>query len=293
MENGLQAFKSELTDINSLYKKVKEVLILAENIDGKILVAPLNELRNALDHIMRLTTTFLENPDSIPATSKEFPKIKEHFLRAGYDGYELMALTLIDNIQSSGIVEFDQSEILQFYPTYTKDKTTILGIKKRLQEIRANKQPDNVEKWSPDNDFEKYLADINILAGIYGTINEHFNTLINEIIAIQSRSNIDILSRAIPKYAEINTEFLEIKADNDFTKLDRLAQIHKIFALNDGGLKIEKIKWWSKEIWKGVFIGLFVGIFLGSLFMYLKKEGPFKDNQPPTTTQDSTKIAKP
>jgi hypothetical protein len=48
-------FLRSFSDIKDLYLEVKEAIILAENFDKRndVYLSPLNELRNALDHLMR------------------------------------------------------------------------------------------------------------------------------------------------------------------------------------------------------------------------------------------------
>ena len=55
MNHSPEAFYAKLSDIKELYIEVKEAIILAENFDPShdVLLSPLTELRNSLDHIMR------------------------------------------------------------------------------------------------------------------------------------------------------------------------------------------------------------------------------------------------
>jgi hypothetical protein len=308
-KDDLETFKDELLPIIKLYGKIKEALILAENVgEGlRILVAPLNELRNALDHVMRAIDIFYFGTTDLAEALKELPKIKEHLLRAGYDGYELIALTLIDHIQQSNLKNYTPELISKIYPHYYEDENVVAKIKQALQEIRSNKKSENVEKWLPGNDFDKYLSNIDFLHQINENINnsilslqklkndkEEFDRLTNEINAICDKHDVDILTKVIPDYTKNKTEFLRITQNQDITHLQRLSEIHELFFLNQDDLRKQKGKWWTKEIKKGVIVGILVGLLVGVLFVYIKREGPFKESQKLSPAlQDNLQKAKP
>ena len=78
---------SKLKSISETYKIVKEYALLSEyyNAGNKVYVSILNELRNALDHIMR--SNYIKEEDSI---KKELEKAEGHLIRAGYDAFEVV-----------------------------------------------------------------------------------------------------------------------------------------------------------------------------------------------------------
>jgi hypothetical protein len=55
MSDPSKDFYSKLVELYDLYEKVKGAVILAENIHErrKVSIAPLNQLRSALDHIFK------------------------------------------------------------------------------------------------------------------------------------------------------------------------------------------------------------------------------------------------
>jgi hypothetical protein len=172
-------FIDDFVALSVLYQDVKDILILAENINNEqsLLLGPINELRNALDHVMRAFLNYNENP--LKAKS-EIPKIREHLLRAGYDGYEIIATTLIEKIQKSPIKEFETEIITKIFPDYfSKYKRELTAIIIALKDVRANKTPDKILEKTPNNDFNDYLVQIKNLLGISDTIFEYIPELQN------------------------------------------------------------------------------------------------------------------
>jgi len=123
-----------IQELASLYKKVKEGIILDENFDpnDRIHLGALNELRNALDHIMRAVL----NPDNY---SKEVIDARDHLLRAGYDAFESLAMTASQTIISS-LQKFDKDVIATICPDYYRViKPKIIDLKKELAKIRSGR----------------------------------------------------------------------------------------------------------------------------------------------------------
>lgn len=130
-----QYFLERLNEIKELYVEVKEAIILAENFDPshEVYLSPINELRNALDHIMR-SLIYEDKLDN------ELNEAKEHLYRAGYDAYEVMAINVGSAI-IKGIEEFDASIISTIYPTYYTDvKPRLIQAKVDLADTRAHKR---------------------------------------------------------------------------------------------------------------------------------------------------------
>lgn len=165
-------FYKNLLEVNCLYTEVKDIIILAEQLDPKnqIYLAPLNELRNALDHLMR---SLHENED--PA--KEFNEAKEHIYRAGYDAYELLNINLAEGIVEC--VEGYDTEIISivFPGYYTNIKPALIDIQVELADTRAHKRTDPV---SGIKTFTPYQAKVKTLYHHLKHCQEHVPSLAKE-----------------------------------------------------------------------------------------------------------------
>lgn len=165
-------FYKNLLEIRSLYTDVKEIIILAENLDPdqQVYLAPLNELRNAFDHLMR---SLQENEDP----EKQFNEAKEHIYRAGYDAYELLNINLAEGIVTS-IEKFDTDIISVVFPSYYQDiKPALIEIQVELADTRAHKRTD------PDSGiktFTPYKEKVLTLSDHLKRCQRHIPSLVKE-----------------------------------------------------------------------------------------------------------------
>jgi hypothetical protein len=130
-------FVKKIGEINQLYLQVKSIMILAENFDKEqdAYVAPINELRNALDHILRS----YEYPEKIDS---EFSEATEHLYRAGYDAYEILAINIVKRIVNS-LKNYPTDVITSIFPEYFhKIKPLLTDIQVGLADTRAHKRLD-------------------------------------------------------------------------------------------------------------------------------------------------------
>lgn len=125
-----------LSDAYSLYQEVKEIIVLAEctNGDNKYLISSVNELRNAFDHIMRSV-----NDSANIATHLD--KAKGHIYRAGYDAYEIIVISKMNEIMDIR-TRYSYDAIIEAYPDYLS-RIIPTTEKARLELIKAksNKSP--------------------------------------------------------------------------------------------------------------------------------------------------------
>jgi hypothetical protein len=126
--------KFDFSEIASLYKEVKKIVLLAENENNKkeVVLSSVNEMRNALDHLMRCYDE--DNFDH------QIDKAKGHLFRAGYDAYELL---VIENtiIIKEVFKNYNISIITKVFPEYFSEiYPTIEKLEKKLAEVRANKK---------------------------------------------------------------------------------------------------------------------------------------------------------
>ena len=127
----------EFKEIALLYKEIKKIVLLAENINEKqeVILSSINEMRNAFDHLMRC----YDNED-INLCKKQIEKSKGHLFRAGYDAYELIAIETIKNIKLN-FKNYTPDIILQVFPNYYNEIVFLIdNFEKNLANIRGNKK---------------------------------------------------------------------------------------------------------------------------------------------------------
>jgi hypothetical protein len=179
-------FYNCFSEVNKLYEEVKEIVLLAEyeNKEQKYLITSVNELRNALDHLMRS----INDPESL---KNNIEKSKGHLYRAGYDAYEILAISKLNEIRS--IKEhFSYEAILEAYPDY--HKRIIPCVKKAKDELayaRAHKKIGN-DSIDPDNEkkhFENFEMISKDLIDLCEDINLHIEG-INEAHKNKRRNDL-------------------------------------------------------------------------------------------------------
>ena len=114
MDNRLHCF-NKLEELFSLYDKVRQSVILLENFneEQKMYIAPINQLRSALDHIFKAINIC----DDFEQCEYELREAKEHLDRAGYDTMELLAanigITIVEKLK-----RYDTKTITEVFPYY-------------------------------------------------------------------------------------------------------------------------------------------------------------------------------
>lgn len=126
------SFYSKIQELLELYKNVKHFILLSEYYNSYSLpLAPINELRNALDHIMRASDP--ENNDF----ENEIKKAEGHIFRAGFDVCEIIAIDRI-NFLHDFIRKFSYQSIIRAFPDYDKEITPLITETKiKLADTRA------------------------------------------------------------------------------------------------------------------------------------------------------------
>jgi hypothetical protein len=128
-------YYTKLTSLLKVYSESKEAILLSEKFDpdGKIYLAPLNELRSAFDHVMRACHT----PEEI---ENQFDEAETHIRRAGYDAYEIFNVHMIQD-ELDSVKKYKSSIIAQVFPEYyTSVIPTFNDIKKDIASIRAHRK---------------------------------------------------------------------------------------------------------------------------------------------------------
>ena len=157
MDNRLHCF-NKLEELFSLYDKVRQAVILLENFneEQKMYIAPINQLRSALDHIFKA----INFCDDFEQCEYELREAKEHLDRAGYDTMELLAanigITIVEKLK-----KYDTKTITEVFPYYfTTIKPQLTDIKGIVASLRSDKKIDS------NKSFSAYFDHISILINI-------------------------------------------------------------------------------------------------------------------------------
>lgn len=154
MNNKLHCF-NKLEELYVLYDKVRLATILLENFNDehKMYLAPVNQLRSALDHVFKAINCN-ENTNQCDYELKE---AKEHLDRAGYDALELLAANIGISIVQK-LKKYNTKTITEVFPFYfTTIKPKLTDIKSIVATLRSDKK-NNSEK-----SFSEYFEQISML----------------------------------------------------------------------------------------------------------------------------------
>lgn len=93
MAEDYSYFNKGLEELLPLYSKVKGRIALAEKISDNVYLAAINELRNALDHLMRAPKRDKEG------VTNELSECKEHLIRAAFDAFDLISMEILNRTE--------------------------------------------------------------------------------------------------------------------------------------------------------------------------------------------------
>ena len=154
MNNKLHCF-NKLEELYVLYDKVRLATILLENFNDehKMYLAPVNQLRSALDHVFKAINCN-ENTNQCDYELKE---AKEHLDRAGYDALELLAANIGISIVQK-LKKYNTKTITEVFPFYfTTIKPKLTDIKSIVATLRSDK------KINSEKSFSEYFEQISML----------------------------------------------------------------------------------------------------------------------------------
>ncbi|NHM15344.1 hypothetical protein GMI69_01465 [Eggerthellaceae bacterium zg-887] len=157
-----------------IYFAVKQVFILSEELDDDLCssIQPINQLRDALDHLMRVvavTTNFRDTTfslDELPKdfVDKNFNAAMNHLYRAFFDACDSVSISYREGI-AKNLEGFSKDVILTALPTYYQTmKPRIEAINNEIAAMRNSKgqYPKSREKG-----VDHYLAVLDELQKYY------------------------------------------------------------------------------------------------------------------------------
>ena len=171
-----EVFYTKLKELYPRYERVRNIMIAVEQCDKnkEAFLSPMNEMRNALDHVFKAIKYYTEDTEQF---EHELREIKEHLGRAGYDIFDLYATNLGIEIKEK-LNQFNIDTINAVIPDYYPIiKPDISDIEKRISECRGLRDINN------DKYFESYWENITKL----DTHNNNIDRLIPALIEHRER----------------------------------------------------------------------------------------------------------
>lgn len=136
----------KLKELYELYNQVRQAIILVENFDEerKMYIAPINQLRSALDHIFKA----INNGTNDDHCDYELKEAKEHMDRAGYDALELLAGNIGIKIIKR-LSDYDTDTLTTVFPEYHKEiKPKLTEIRQCVATLRSDKKINSEKSFS-------------------------------------------------------------------------------------------------------------------------------------------------
>lgn len=182
--------KKRLEKFIEIYSKTKIVIIKAEEskIDLVKFFSPIEQLRNALDHLMRVFEVRGrgKNEDDANYCLDNLDAAIAHVYRACYDALDFSVHSLKEKIQTE-FKGFDSEVILQVMPEYYSNiKPKLEKFCKEIEEIRNNKDIAKI-RHSEDKNIEKYLQLWNDLNEDYEKMLDKQSTMIEQRREIENK----------------------------------------------------------------------------------------------------------
>lgn len=165
-------FVTQLSCLSDLYIQSREAITLLENYDPekKSHLGPHNEIRNALDHVMRL----FKNYGNKELCEQEYRATKAHLLRAGYDAYELICVFITKYFQSV-LAPYRKEDILKAFQGYTRLRLDVIEVQGNSAKLRAEKEKNGLQA---EKTFQFYFEYVEKLIGHMKMLEKHLPSII-------------------------------------------------------------------------------------------------------------------
>jgi hypothetical protein len=173
-------FTNKLKEITALYVLIKEIVVFLEkyNKGGYAYLGPHNEVRNAFDHVMKMSL----NANDTDAVEKQYNSAKNHLLRAGYDAYELLCSNCIQYIYNT-LNFYKPSDINNGFPDFYQKsiRANIIEIQKELTSYRMRHPAVNEVQDMSDHDVTSTheLSEVEKGQQLYEYYHKSFDKLLN------------------------------------------------------------------------------------------------------------------
>jgi hypothetical protein len=140
----MEEYKEELKGLVDLYILVKKWIIDAEELDARLEsnVAAIKEMRDALDHVIRFISRYMEGSSD---NDREYlvlqiQKAYGHIYRAGYDSLDGVIVSVLARIEEEYLADIPVSSIRDVLPEYWREyRPRLEEIREKASEYRAQK----------------------------------------------------------------------------------------------------------------------------------------------------------
>jgi len=159
-----EEYYSKLKSLHSLYENVKYAIILAETLDDdrNMYIAPMNELRSALDHIFKSVVAV----DDGEKCDYQLKEAKEHMGRAGCDALELLAGNLGSSVIRK-LYPYSTKALLEVFPEYYSEvRPKLTAIQTNIAGHRQHGKTDSAKS------FDEYFTEIKELIEINAVVDK-------------------------------------------------------------------------------------------------------------------------
>ncbi|MGB2728173.1 MAG: hypothetical protein WBD09_06820 [Halobacteriota archaeon] len=185
----------KLEEITTLYATVKKWMLYAEEIhpEKKTFIQPINEIKNAFDHLMRIFASKLELKSADDSyITINLDKAFAHIYRAAYDLLDYISIYLRKKI-SDEINGISPEALTTIFPEYYKEiKPYVESKSSEISNLRANKDIGDPNT----DDLQKYVEII-----------ETIKSLLDKILEIKP----SLIDYEVKKKKEVRkSKFLEI-----------------------------------------------------------------------------------
>ena len=170
------------------YFAVKELIIKAENLEKekRLPINAINELRNALDHIMRVLAKEFKVYDGNVNIQQNLIEALEHIYRAGYDACDVIAITLLEEIENL-LKPYPTDAILKVWNNFFEDWYPKLEEAKESIE-KAKKIKGNWEGFRSEY-FHEYLEKAKILEDLLNELRKRIGAIHKSYEEIKKNEN--------------------------------------------------------------------------------------------------------
>lgn len=176
--------KEKYRSLIDFYFKIKELIIAAEKIDHEqvIPLTAISEIRNALDHIMRahaaehgIVTCPISGLELPEYWNTQIDKTFAHLYRAGYDSYDLISISLIDEINKI-LDPISQKALHAVIPNaFERVAAPYREAKKAFVQAKVGKDIESAD--SEKRHFDEYEKSIEKLTQLRDFLNERAEDL--------------------------------------------------------------------------------------------------------------------
>lgn len=287
----LEDLREDLERLVELYAEVKFLVLdnEAQDVEQKSNIAVFNEMRAALDHVIRCVGDDLaETPEGSDFRKNQLRKANEHIIRAGYDSLDGIGILIRKRI-SERMKGLDETSIAHSFPEYFSEHVSkIEDFDKKIRESRDNRNKNG----NPKESMAEYKSIVEDMKSMYAEIGVNLEHIGNydRLVSDNSKFKVEIqkfssdaISTICPQYySDYNDSVVELgkmlkrkafkteknKYDEMVEKVndmqDKMINLFPELALFDKKRRNNSIIKWIFAI-VGTIVGTIAGAIIGAM----------------------------